>query len=425
MDKGFNIGKTILIGLGFFTVAIVWSIYNVAVPEYLDKIGMSSWTLGLIMALDNIFAAVFNPLFGNLSDKTHTRFGRRMPYLLVGIPMAAILFVTIPYVRTTLFLLIPVVILMNFFMCAYRSPTVSLMPDLTPPRYRGQANGVINLMGGIGTATAMLLGSMLFDISETLPFQIAAVLMIITVIIMFRFVKEPPVAYQADEKPDDAKDARLTPGQRRSVILILIAIFCWFVAYNGMETYLTLFSIKVLGVTKGIASRMFLVVSVAFLISAIPAGYIARRLGRRRTILMGILCMGILCGFLITVRNMTMIYVLLAIAGVGWALININSYPMVVQLAGPRVGTYTGYYYFFSMLAASVSPVMVGGLMDGIRALQDRRIIGSGYVAEEILFPVGLVFFILAGVCMLFVRHGEAEEKDTPDIMQQVGQMDV
>ena len=132
------------------------------------------------MTVDNIFAMAFNPLFGRLSDKTHTRFGRRMPYLLIGIPLAAVFFFLIPFSKDTLWLLMAVVIAMNAFMCVYRAPTVALMPDLTPPHLRSQANGIINLMGGLGTALIMGVGALLFAKSEVLPFALGSIVMIAT-----------------------------------------------------------------------------------------------------------------------------------------------------------------------------------------------------------------------------------------------------
>jgi MFS family permease len=175
-------------------------------------------------------------------------------------------------------------------------------------------------------------------------------------------------------------------------------------AYNGMETYLTLFVQNVMGMGKDIASRIFLAVSAAFLISAVPAGYVARRFGRKRTILAGIACMALLCGCMTSVRSLAAVYALMVAGGIGWALININSYPMVIELAGPRVGAYTGFYYFFSMCAASVSPVMVGGLMDAVEALQRRGLVNNAYVPEEILFPVVLCSsYWPARACFSFV----------------------
>jgi Na+/melibiose symporter-like transporter len=207
------------VGLGFFTVAIVWSLYNVAVPTYLNDIfkGLKAnkFLVGCIMTIDNIFAMAFNPLFGKFSDKTHTRFGRRMPYLMVGIPIAAILFLLIPFVKDTLWMLMTVVIAMNFFMCVYRTPTVALMPDLTPPHLRSQANGIINLMGGLGTALAMGVGAALFATSEILPFALGATIMIVTIIIMFFTVKEPKEVYAKDEKKDD-ENVVLPKSMKRS-----------------------------------------------------------------------------------------------------------------------------------------------------------------------------------------------------------------
>ena len=278
-----------------------------------------------------------------------------MPYLMIGIPIAAVSFFLIPFVRETLWMLMAVVILMNLFMCMYRAPTVALMPDLTLPKFRSQANGIINLMGGIGTATAMLLGTILFAKGEALPFGVGAALMIATIIVMYLFVKEPKEAYKdkVEDNVEDIPEKVLTKAEKRSIILILTAIFCWFVGYNGIETYLSIYCLNVLGLGKDVASSFFLTVSATFLLCAIPSGYLANKIGRRTTILIGLAGMVIMSLSLLYVRSTTVIYVLMAIAGVGWAMININSYPMVVQMAGGKVGRYTGYYYFFSMAAAA------------------------------------------------------------------------
>lgn len=401
-----NIKKTVLVGLGFFTVAIVWSLYNVAVPTYLNDIfeGMKAnkFLVGCIMTIDNIFAMAFNPMFGRLSDKTHTRFGRRMPYLMVGIPIAATLFFIIPFVKGSLWMLMTVVIAMNFFMCVYRTPTVALMPDLTPPHLRSQANGIINLMGGLGTALAMGVGAILFAKSEVLPFALGAIMMIATIITMFFTVKEPKEVYEKEEKKDESNIV-LTKSMKRSLVLILFAIFFWFVGYNGIETYLSIFCQETLGVAKNVASSFFLTVSATFLLFAIPAGYIGAKIGRKKSIMIGITCMAGMAILLLFVRNHIVIYMLMALAGLGWAMININSLPMVLDMAGKKTGTYTGYYYFFSMAAAVFGPILLGGVMSLFE------------LPVEIMFPIAFIAFLAAFICMSLVKKGHGDNAHMPE----------
>jgi Na+/melibiose symporter-like transporter len=408
-----DIKKTVLVGLGFFTVAIVWSLYNVAVPTYLNDIfkGLKTnkFLIGCIMTIDNIFAMAFNPMFGKFSDNTQTRFGRRMPYLMVGIPVAAMLFFLIPFVKDSLWMLMTVVIAMNFFMCVYRTPTVALMPDLTPPQLRSQANGIINLMGGLGTALAMGVGAVLFAKSEVLPFALGATIMIATIITMFFTVKEPKEVYAKEEKKDDPHVV-LSKSMKRSLVLILCAIFFWFVGYNGVETYLSIFCQEALGLDKNVASSFFLTVSGTFLLFAIPAGYIGAKIGRKKSILIGISCMATMAILLLFVRNNFIIYLLMALAGLGWAMININSLPMVLDMAGKKTGTYTGYYYFFSMSAAVFGPILLGGVMDLITANNPFTIL-----PVEIMFPIAFLSFLLAGVCMLFVKKGHGDKAHMPE----------
>jgi MFS family permease len=360
-----NYKQTMLIGLGFFTVSVVWGIYNIAMPIYLDDLGLSELAVGAVMTIDNIFAVIFLPVFGALSDRTNTRYGRRMPYLLVGIPLSALAFILIPFLRTTLVLLMITVIAMNFFMSIYRAPTVALMPDFTPGQLRSKANGVINFMGGVGAVIAFLIGGFLFRLNEYLPFAVCSGIMMFMIIVMYLKIREPREI--ADEKVD-APDGKAGEGKTDksvmlSLVFLLLAIFFWFIAYNAVETFFSTFGEKVLGVDKSQSSFMLSVFSAMLVIFSIPSGFIASKIGRKKTILIGITIL-----FLVFVTmNFTMgmdpyiIYVLLAVGGVSLALININSYPMVVEMTSNKgIGKYTGYYYFFSMTAAILSPVLFG-----------------------------------------------------------------
>jgi len=393
-----NYKQTMLLGLGFFTVSIVWGIYNVAMPLYLKDLGLSGVAVGSVMTIDNIFAVVFLPIFGALSDRTNTRYGRRMPYLLVGIPLSALAFILIPVARAGLVTLMITVIAMNFFMSIYRAPTVALMPDFTPRPLRSKANGIINFMGGIGAVIAFLIGGFLFKINEFLPFSVASIIMIFTIILMYLLIHEPKEIQ--DDKPaaEGETAAAAQAGEKLSLILLLLAIFFWFTGYNAVETFFSTYGEVVLHIDKSQASFMLAVFSAFLVLFSIPSGFLATKIGRKKTILTGIVILFLVFMSInfIPGTNSMMIYVLLAIGGISWALININSYPMVVEMTSNKgIGKYTGYYYFFSMMAAIVSPILFGYIKD---------IVGDKY-----LFIYSSISMVLAFFFMMLVKHGEAK----------------
>ena len=405
-----NYRQTMLIGLGFFTVSIVWGIYNIAMPIYLDDLGLSGLAVGAVMTIDNIFAVIFLPIFGALSDRTNTRYGRRMPYLLVGIPLSALTFILIPFLRTSLIPLMTTVVVMNFAMSIYRAPTVALMPDFTPGPLRSKANGVINFMGGVGAVMAFLIGGFLFRLNEYLPFAVCSGIMMLTIIVMYLKIHEPKEI--ADDKPDapdeETPSGKKDKGVMLSLIFLLLAIFFWFIAYNAVETFFSTFGEKVLGIDKSQSSFMLSVFSAMLVIFSIPSGLIASRIGRKKTILIGITIL-----FLVFVTmNFTMgmntyiIYVLLAVGGISWALININSYPMVVEMTTSKgIGKYTGYYYFFSMTAAILSPVLFGFIKD--------------MLGDSFLFIYSSIAMVLAFFFMMLVKHGEPEGKPKASLQEE------
>ncbi|MGE5560425.1 MAG: MFS transporter [Chloroflexota bacterium] len=393
--------RTFLIGFGFLATSIAWSMYNANVPLILDRAyGLSTLTIGVIMTFDNIFAVIFQPLFGALSDRTITRWGRRMPYILIGLPLCAALFVLIPRM-STLFGMMGVIILFNFIMSTWRSPVIALMPDLTPPPLRSLANGVINLMGGVGGVLAFLVGGMLVNRGGAgLAFIFGGFVMVLAWVALFLFVREPKVLSAAEaevvreqEMAEERHDKR---GINRSLLLILFAILFWFVGYNAIETFFTLWAVNVLGLSEGSASITLTFFTLALVIGAVPAGIIGTRFGRRRTILaglVGIVALFTLQGFM---TSLNVVRILLALAGFSWALININSLPMVVEIArSSRIGKYTGYYYFFSASAAIIGPSLFGWIRD----------LTQNY---STLFVFANAAFAIALGCMLFVRHGEA-----------------
>lgn len=399
-DNGmkFDYKKTFIIGLGFFTVSIVWSIYNLAVPLYLKDLGLSGVAVGSIMTIDNVFAIIFLPLFGFLSDRTATKYGRRMPYLLIGVPLSAAAFLFIPFSRHNLTFLMMSIIALNLFMSIYRAPTVALMPDVTPRQLRSKANGIINFMGGIGTAAAYLLSGLLFDISEHIPYAATSFILIVTIILMYNLIHEPDKIHddQNDVKEQRNSVAADVNRSKVSLVFLLLAIFLWFSGFNAVETFFSTYGEEVLNVDKGMSSYLLLTVSALFLVFAIPAGLIAGKLGRKNTILSGVVVMTMVFIALIFVKEIKFMFVLLGIGGIGWALININSYPMVVEMTSNRgIGQYTGYYYFFSMLASIVSPILYGFLKD--------------MLGDSFLFIYASIAFVLAFVLMIPVKHGEAK----------------
>lgn len=384
--------KTFILGLGFFGINLLWPVYNAFVPIMLEQYTAKATLIGLIMTIDNLFAVIFQPIFGAMSDRTRTRFGRRMPYILIGMPISAILFSLIPYAKSLTTLMLTIII-MNFTMSIYRAPTVALMPDVTPSTLRSKANGIINFMGGLAAVIAYLFGGLLYRANPSYPFHLSSIIMIMALFILFIFIKEN-TNYTIEKK---VKEKNKDVGKTRSLIFLLFAVFFWFAGYNAVETFFSLYAQYVLNIEPSMASILLSIFSASFLIFAIPSGYIGTKLGRRKTILIGII--GVFVTFipLIFVKTVPLILTLFIVGGFFWALININSYPMVVEIA-PKggVGTYTGYYYFFSASSAVLSPILFGFIKD---------IVGS----YGILFFYSVISFAIALICMSVVKHGDVE----------------
>jgi MFS family permease len=392
--------KTFLLGFGFFGIALIWSIYNSYVPIFLREYALPLWLVGLVMTFDNIAGVTIQPYVGFLSDRTRTRFGRRMPYLIVGAPIAALFFALIPVLHLGIApfaALMVAIIIMNIAMAIFRTPTVALMPDITPSPLRSKANGIINLMGGLGTTLAFLGGAFLYRANRGLPFWIAAAILLVAEAIVVAAIREPKEHEEAADRTGVlATIQEITTSHEKSALFILLAIFTWFIGYNAIETFWTTYGKEFLGIAESTAAAMLTYVSAAFLIFSLPAGFVATRFGRRRTILAGLamLFVFILGGYFTT--NMAYLTGMLIVAGIAWALININSFPMVSDIApAGRIGSYTGLYYFSSMLAAIVAPPIAGGLMD--------------LFGHRIMFLFSAFAMLLAILCMLRVKRGEAQ----------------
>lgn len=398
MEGKLNYKNTFLLGFGFFCISIVWPLYNAFVPVFISKYISSAMLIGFVMTFDNIAAITLQPFFGALSDRTNTKRGRRMPYLMVGIPLSAMFFTIIPF-EFSFITLIAAAMGFNIMMSVYRAPTVALMPDLTPSIHRSKANGIINLMGGIGAAMALVVGPILYDMNRIYPFAAAAGMMLIALFILIKTIKEPEKPAIDDEKRTGIVKAfyEVIRDKDKSALLLLIAIFLWFIAYQGVEAMFSLYGLNYLGIGESTSARLLSVFSIAFLLFAIPSGLIATKIGRRKTIMVGII--GLLCVFMIITffRNITYIAILLGVGGIFWAFININSYPMVVEMTTDnKIGAYTGLYYFFSALAAITAPPLLGLIID--------------YVGYGSLFIICVSFLLLAFITMMFVKKGESKK---------------
>jgi Na+/melibiose symporter-like transporter len=431
--------KTFLVGLGFFGISVVWPIYNSFVPIFLQAgrpdfettknvlgFGLSETATGVIMGLDNIAALIILPLVGIWSDRIRTRIGRRYPFILGGLPIAAAAFLLIPIAITfltpetagsiekgsfafSLFML--GAILMLLAMAVMRTPIVSLMPDVTPSELRSKANGVINFMGGAAFIIAQFALSRLFDVSPLAAFGSASLTMVVAILILYSAVKEPdpadlphPEHEQSDQEQALAslRGFSLVPPQyRRSLLLLLAALFCWVLAYDGISTFFSSYAVDVLKVSPGLAPTLFGLAGLTFIVFAIPAGFIGERIGRRNSILIGLASFSLLLVIAYFVPNMYVIGVILALGGIGWALININSLPMVVDTIDDErfVGTFTGLYYLATQSGSAIAPAIMG------YAIQAT---GSNYAT---IFLIAPAFFVLAMACMWFVTRGEAHTR--------------
>lgn len=385
-SKQLSYGKSIYIGLGFFIVTATWTLYNSFVPVFLERFIRSEFIIGAIMTFDNIAAITLQPYFGALSDNIHTRFGHRLPFILIGAPIAAIFFALIPLAKS-FYLLLVVLVIMNLAMSLFRSPVIALMPDLTPSELRSKANGFINFMGGIGAVLSLFFGAYLYDLDPSLPFIILAVLLVIVVLLYLWKLKEPE-KIEKEERINILKVIKdIFSIENRNILYILLAIFFWFFGYTAVEAFFTLYGKNFLLIKESIAAQRLSFFSLTFLLFAIPSGYLATKIGRKKTICYGI--SGLLLTFLVLIflRDLSYISLCLLIGGFFWAFININSYPMVVDASGGKIGTYTGIYYFFSTLPAILSPMVVGKIIE---------VFGYGtlFIHASISFLLALFFML-------------------------------
>ena len=425
-----NFKNTIYIGFAFFSILMLWQIYNVYGSYFLDLLLESriesrtdrSYIVGIIMALDNFFALFMLPIFGALSDRTKSKFGRRMPYIIFGMLASAILFplIAVAFILNSLIGVIGMMLLILIIMNIYRNPAIALMPDVTPKPLRSKANGFINLIGYIGAILAGGLalifgpgaGESINDIATfrlILPFIIVSGFMVVALVVLLIKIKENKLVEEAAEDMlageaqaltvgEISEDKPLSKGDKFNMIILLLSVFLWFAAFNAIETFISIYSEEVLN-DFSFSGLIVIVLVMSSIITFVPAGYLASFIGRKRSVVIGLGLMIIGLFISLSINQPTGPFLIgIVLAGVGWAMINVNSYPMMVEMAHKNnVGRYTGYYYISSMLAQTFTPIVAGLVI----------MIGETY---EMLFPYSGVLAACAFVVFIFFK----ERKDAP-----------
>ncbi len=413
IQEKLNLKLTFLIGFAFFCSQISWSLYNQQVPISLLAYVGSIAIIGLIMGLDNLVGVFVQPVMGNVSDNTRTKWGRRMPYIIIGIPVSAIFFALIAFetsIWSLLFFMFFFIVAMSF----YRSQTVALMPDFIQPQHRSKANSIINMMGGLSLVAASLISMFLVDISLQLAFITVSIIMILGLIVLIITVKEKNAySYQLlliaeAETGDKVKKEKEKVGlaasfkdvleeDDKSTITMLIAIFFISVGWAALNALLSVYGMNVLGLTRGQAGGLMLYGAIAFLVSAFPLAVLAEKYGRRLFIKIGLVIFStcLIIGFF--TQDVLLISIIILFIGIAYACIIVNTIVIIWGLAPSekKIGTYTGLYYLFTFSAEIFGPGLIGLLTD--------------LTGWEYFFLNASIFLIVALILMFFVKREEAE----------------
>lgn len=447
-------GRTFLIGLAFMTSSIAWTYYNFMLPIILKEsfqfMGVRTGIdtlIGVIMVLDNIIAIFLLPVFGALSDRTQSRFGKRMPYIIIGCASAIVAFSVAGLISQTRGIsafvgLIAIVMWFNISMAFYRSCSVSLMPDLTDPEVRSTGNAIINLMGAvsmvIGLSVSPIMGNFFDtrwiagqDAARAGGFYLVSIITAIALILLLLTIKETPtgdkllkvgkhsiaidpitleyLGEQEIEKKEKLLDSLKTvfKGKEKSALFMLLVIFTWFFGYNAIDTFYSLYATRYLGWEEGAASLALQIAPITMIITAVFAGKIAEKIGRKKTIFIGLI--GLSSTFLVSIfiREPSQLTIIFGIIGIFYGMININTIVMIWEMAPKgKIGAFTGAYYFFSQLSATLSPVFAGLSFDVYKALFHVAE-GQQYI---LMFPYLIFWEIIAMICLSRVKSGESQK---------------
>jgi len=431
-----NYRNTFLVGLAFLAITAFWQMYDNVIPLILtNTFKLNETVSGAIMAADNVLALFLLPFFGRLSDKTRTRLGKRMPYILGGTAVAVILINILPIIDDTFasgvdsffFSLGGFVIILGlllFTMSVFRSPAVALMPDVTPKPLRSKGNAVINLMGAAGGIIYLAFTAIMYPKSKTeglehvsyrLLFIFISIVMVASTLIMLLTVRENALAAENEkiekehpewdltEQGSDNRSSHLPREVSRSMIFLLASIMLWYIGYNAVVTWFTPYIKNMMGEDIGGASTCFLIANIGAIVSYIPLGHLAGKIGRKKSIYLGTIILTLTFGlsfFLTTMMHSlnALMYIVFALVGFAWAAININSLPMVVEMCkGADTGKFTGFYYTASMAGQVLTPILSGFLMR--------------HISYKILFIYAAGFAFLSFLTMTMVHHGDIKVK--------------
>jgi MFS family permease len=415
------LGSTALISLGFFTMGLMDPLYDNFVPLFLKKYVESMGLRNSIVTIDNLFALFLIPIVSSWSDGTRTRIGRRMPFILVTLPLSALLFSLLPFAAAaSLAALLVLIVALNVFKQGARGPIVALMPDIIPGEYRSEANGVINMAGAAAGIIATLALGPLMNPSIALPFlgpttgkapfALAGLLVLVSVALLLAFVREKGGAGAEDERSPLLASLRAIVGERdKSALLILVSIFLWFFAYQGVLPCLSTYMLDVLGVSVGQTSLAMGAAAVAMIVFAVPAGILASRIGRRPVVRGSLFALFLVfaaafahqglahaLGLSGPARLYSFLF-LMFLLGAFWIAVVVNSFPLLWQMASyANMGIYTAAYYVAKESSSVVAPPVTGLASDllGIRSI----------------FLVAAAFMLAAFVVMGFVKRGEVKE---------------
>ncbi len=388
----FSYAKIWWIGFGFLGVQLAFTTYNAFLPLMYRTFIESRALIGLLMGTDNLIGLLLIPVVGAWSDRVNSPLGRRLPFVLVALPVAALTFFAIPFASVMLWTLIITEILFTTAMHSYRGPVISLMPDHTPPEKRSASNGIINLMGGVGTLIAFGGLSLIYDIDPRLTFGIGALILLLTLVIVFKKAdRHPPYI---DNSPVESKNPILEAARGIRVLfspayfgqfLVLAAMLSYFIGFAGLDAMFPIYGVETLGLTEGRAAFILTTFAGSFLVFALLAGWIGTRVGKVPTMLLGLSIVPVLFFVAIPVRNPVILGAIFVVAGFAWALVNVQAMPLIADLGGrDRVGFYVGLYYIFTMFGQMIGPFVLGSAMD---------LMGNHgmFVAGAVVYALGFV----------------------------------
>ena len=371
-DEDFSYVQIWWIGFGFLGVMLTFTLYNAFVPLMYEQFLSSRVQIGLLMGTDNLIGLLLIPFIGAWSDRVTGKLGRRLPFIVVAVPVAALTFAGIPFAAQALWSLIVIEVLFTIAMQTYRGPVISLLPDHTPPERRSTGNGIINLMGGAGVLISFGGLSLLYDIDPRIPFSIGAVALIATgVIVYLKADRHPPYVDTSDvgeARPlmDTIVGVRdLVRKPNRGQFYILAAMLTYYIGYAGLDAMFPLYGVNELGLTEGRAAFVLTSFAGSFLVFALFAGMVGTKFGKIPTMLTGLTILPILFLIAAPVRSVTVIVVLFAFGGFAWGLVNVQAMPLIADLGGRnRIGFFVGLYYLFTMVGQMIGPALLGGAMD-------------------------------------------------------------